>query len=249
MSEQFNIESVFEPDDYLYFHEEQLTEQRTAQEAEFIITVLQPTVRQKILDLACGYGRHSIYLASKGYNVTGIDIISEFIDKAQREGVAKSLTVNFVCSDMRQISFTEEFEHAYLLFNSFGYFDSDTNQDILKRLARAVKPGGRVCLDILNGSCAHIVPQPVTLTERTPDIMIDRWKVDKVAGYLSNQRIIYRDGLRKDVPYSVKLYVLDEISELLAKAGFELLHVYGDYQLGQFTADVSRRIICVVQKR
>ena len=79
--------------------------------------------------------------------------------------------------------------------------------------------------------------------------MIDRWKVDKVAGYLSNQRIIYRDGLRKDVPYSVKLYVLDEISELLAKAGFELLHVYGDYQLGQFTADVSRRIICVVQKR
>jgi len=96
MSEQFNIESVFEPDDYLYFYEEQLTEQRTAQEAEFIIAVLQPTVRQKILDLACGYGRHSIYLASKGYNVTGIDIISEFIDKAQREGVAKSLTVNFV---------------------------------------------------------------------------------------------------------------------------------------------------------
>lgn len=248
ISNQFDIQSVFAPDDYQYFYEAQLTDERTEREAKFIEAALQPNVNQNILDLACGFGRHCNYLASKGYSLTGIDIIPEFISRAMRDATADNLQINYLCSDMRQLSFFEEFDHAYLLFNSFGYFDSETNQLILKKLANALKPGGKLCIDVLNASCPSIVPQPVTITEREQDVMIDRWYVDQEVGRLSNQRIIYRDGRRKDIPYSVKLYALSEITSLLAEAGFELLNVYGSYKFGEFNASVSRRIICVVKK-
>ncbi len=79
----------------MYFYEEFLTEERTNREIDFMIRELELTPSMKILDLACGFGRHANRLAEKGYNVTGIDITPGFLEIAKKEAKEKGLEVNY----------------------------------------------------------------------------------------------------------------------------------------------------------
>jgi SAM-dependent methyltransferase len=247
MSIVFDIDAVFDTSDYLYFYEHQLTRERTRREVEFIINVLRPAEGSRILDLACGYGRHANELARLGYDVTGIDVMPGFLDKARGESELHGYPVTFLKEDIRRIALKEKFDCGYVLFNSFGYFDDQTNQDILNRFSDAIKRGGRVCLDVLNVSNNTLGSQAVTLNERGQDIMIDRWNRDVAAKRLQNNRIIFRDGRRKDVPYSVRLYSRQEINSMLSSAGLKVIGEFGGFDRSELQEN-STRIICVAEK-
>lgn len=243
----FDVEGVFNPDDYLYFYGQKLTEERTRKEVAFLKKALALHAPLNILDLACGYGRHANVLAQEGHNVTGIDLMPGFLARAAENAKHCQSRVNYVCQDMRMITFHEEFDRAMLLFTAFGYFDDADNLLVLNKIANALKGNGFFCFDIPNRDVQLQKQLPYHVTEINCDLMIDRVTFDSRTGRLFNHRILIRDGRRKDTPFSLRLYTVQEITTLLAQAGFVITQIYGDWDCHEFTSD-SGKMIIIAQK-
>ncbi len=243
----FDFEAVFEPDDYLYFYEDRLTDERTNKEVEFLIKELKLDKTMKILDLACGYGRHTNRLAEKGFNVIGVDINPGFLEIAKRDAKEKGIKVEYIQEDMRKISYKEEFDRILLLFTSFGYFEDEENFKVLENIARALKPGGLFCFDTLNRDIFLKNFLPYIVVEKGNDLMIDRNTFDSITGRLYTQRIVIRNGKRKDKPFFVRLYNPTEIRDLLKRAGLSICNMYSDFDSKSFTND-SRRMVIIAKK-
>ncbi|HEY7954640.1 MAG TPA: class I SAM-dependent methyltransferase, partial [Polyangia bacterium] len=127
-----------------------LTPRQTEREAAFISESLGLPASGAVLDLGCGYGRHAMDLAQKGYKVTGLDLSLPLLIRAADTARRASLNINFIHGDMREMTFDNEFDGAYCMFTSFGYFDDDTNRKVAANLARAIKPGGKLLIDVVN---------------------------------------------------------------------------------------------------
>ena len=127
-----------------------LTPRQTEREAPFVAESLGIPTGGALLDLACGYGRHAMELAAKSYKVTGLDLSLPLLIRAADAARRVGVNVNFIHGDMREMTFEDEFDGAYCMFTSFGYFDDDTNRKVAANLARAIKPGGRLLIDVVN---------------------------------------------------------------------------------------------------
>ena len=124
-----------------------------------LIKELKPKEESHFLDLACGKGRHSVFLHQQGYEVTGIDLSAENIKLAQQVAGDK---LHFICGDMREFYGQESFDFILNLFTSFGYFESENdNKKVCAAMAKALKPGGKVLIDFLNVNSVEqgLVPQ------------------------------------------------------------------------------------------
>lgn len=135
-----------------YYHI--LYKNRDYKEADFFIqnltSYLKPNNEDKILDLACGAGRHSIFLNSLGYKVTGVDLSPNSIEKALE---SKNENLNFDVHDMREVYKENGFNFVFNLFTSFGYFDSnDQNIKMLQSVEKTLKPNGIFVLDFFNAN-------------------------------------------------------------------------------------------------
>ena len=128
----------------------------TIKQVDFIIHMLNLTGNGKILDLACGYGRHSVELARRGYEVTGVDITKDYIDAANDQAARESLEVTFICDDIRNIDVTGEFDVVINVADgAIGYLEDDEeNLKIFDRISNALKPGGKHFMDICNAHYA-----------------------------------------------------------------------------------------------
>ena len=123
--------------------------EQTLREVEFIERSLELPAGAKVLDVGCGYGRHAIELVSRGLNITGLDLSLPLLIRAADEAQRRALSVNFVHADMREMVFEDQFDGAYSMLTSFGYFDEEANLRVLEGIARALRPGGRFLLDVL----------------------------------------------------------------------------------------------------
>jgi len=243
----FDFEGVFEVDDYLYFYSDMLTEERTEKEIQFLVRELELKKPMKILDLACGHGRHANRLAELGYNVTGVDITLGFLEIARSDAKKKGVKVRYIKKDMRKINFSEEFDRVFLLFTAFGYFEDDENFNVLKNVARDLKSGGLFCFDTFNRDVFLKNFLPSIVMEKGNDLMIERNTFDSATGRVYDKRIIIRDGKRKDTPYFVRLYNPTEIRDLLRNAGLTIYKIYGGWDAKPFTTD-SKRMIIIAKK-
>ncbi len=127
-------------------------EDKNRLEAEFIRSSLGLPEGSRILDLGCGYARHAIYPAKMGYRVMCVDI-SEYLLSVARSrvrGFGVVDRVEIVARDMREIDYREEFDGAYMFFTTFGYFSDRENIEVINKLSRALKSGGRVLIDLWN---------------------------------------------------------------------------------------------------
>jgi len=239
----FNLEEVFEVDDYLYFYSESLTAERTDTEVSALVRYLGLETPMHILDLACGFGRHTNRLAALGHYMTGIDLMPRFLQIAREDADSRGVQVHYHQGDMRNIDFEEEFDRVILGFTAFGYFEDDENLLVLKNIARALKPGGRMIFDtiardtVLKRLISHYV------TEKEGNLMIDRVSFDVLTGRQHNNRIVIRDGVRKDKPFSIRLYNVNELLVLLKNAGLELAKLYGGWDDQPFTSESFRIIV------
>ena len=132
----FDLEEVFEADDYLYFYSEMLTDERTDAEVAALVKFLELDQPLDILDLACGFGRHANRLAAQGHRLTGIDLMEGFINLARKDAAERGLQVNFQQGDMRQIQFENEFDRVMIVFTSCGvkFCASSTIKNTLLKL-------------------------------------------------------------------------------------------------------------------
>src|SRR5262249_41028487 len=141
---------AFFDDDYLQLYRPMLTEERTAAEIDFIESALGLPAGARVLDLACGFGRHSIGMALRGYRVTGVDFNPRYLALAREESERRGVTVRWVEADMRELDFAREFDAVYSYFTSFGYFPERENERVIERVARSLTPGARFLIDLAN---------------------------------------------------------------------------------------------------
>ena len=198
----------------------------------------------KVLDLACGKGRHSIYLNQKDLDVTGVDLSPQSIETASASG---NEHLRFRVHDMREPFARNEFDVVFNLFTSFGYFDdSNDDQRVVQAMCDALKPGGRLVIDFLNARqlIENLVPAE---TKQVNGIDF------KLRRHFSNgfivKEIAFSDG-GKDYKFEekVRAFTLPDFESMLFATGLQILHTFGDYGLKPFEVDSSERLIVVAEK-
>jgi SAM-dependent methyltransferase len=224
---------------------------QTLREVEFISDTLRLGAGTEVLDVACGYGRHAIELVQRGVNVTGLDLSLPLLIRAADEAQRRGLSVNFVHADMREMAFERQFDGAYSMLTSFGYFDEETNLRVAERVARALKPGARFLLDIVNRD--YVVSDlPVRVWwEGTGCVVLEEVDFNfHTSRILTHRSIVFEDGRQLEQEISVRAYSLHEIGRLLRQAGFRVIDVSGALATrGNFFGTSSRSLLIVAEKR
>jgi SAM-dependent methyltransferase len=228
-----------------------LTPQATQSEAQFVIDALGLQPGAQVLDLGCGYGRHAMELAARGFHVVGLDaslpLLLRGADEAQRRG----LTINFVHGDMRELDFDSQFDGAYCVFSTFGFFDDETNKKTASNLARALKPGARIVLDILNRD--YLIADLPTRVWWEGDgcVVLEEVEFNYFSSRIQcNRSVVFDDGRQVEQEISMRAYSLHEIGKLLHAAGFRVLEISGSMVAkGRFFGGTSRQIIVVAERR
>ena len=244
---EFDYQAVFEVDDYLYFYGETLTDERSDQEVDALVSLLALDQPSDILDLPCGFGRHANRLAALGHTLTGVDLTPGFLEIARQEALKRNLTVRYEQGDMRYMKFGSLYDVVMMMYTSFGYFSDQENRQVLMNAGNALKPGGRLVFDTMNRDGLLKDFRSCHVTEKDGNLMIDRVSFDSLQGKLYNKRIVYREGVRKDKPFYVRLYNPQEIEQLLSSAGLELEHIYAGFDASEFTC-ASRRMVVIARK-
>jgi SAM-dependent methyltransferase len=174
-------DEVFD-DDYLYFYETFLTDERSDRDAELIWRLLELEPGMDVLDLACGHGRIANRLAERGARVTGLDATLRFLELAREDAARRGVDVEYVEGDMRALPWTDRFDRVVSWFTAFGYFDDDENRRVLREAHDALRPGGRLLIE--NNNLVELLRrwQPAIVVERDGDFSIDRSEFDPVTG-------------------------------------------------------------------
>lgn len=224
-----------------YYHI--LYQNRDDREAELFISTLMNELkfpqRAKILDLACGKGRHSIYLNSLGYDVTGVDLSSESISTAQEQ---ENESLRFFTHDMREPITGMKFDLVLNLFTSFGYFDNpDDNLKVLQSIRSYLKEEGRLVIDFMN---VHRVIQNLVASETREFKGIEFQITRKVqAGHIIKTIEVDDQGKKSVFSEKVQALTLEDFEEMLEKTGFHLISTAGNYNLDNYSKSDSDRLI------
>ncbi|MBS3767836.1 MAG: class I SAM-dependent methyltransferase [Candidatus Cloacimonetes bacterium] len=242
-----DYDAVFEAEDYLYFYEEHITPEASEKQVDFLIEYLELEKSMKILDLACGYGRHTNRLVQRGYEVIGLDKSEAFLQEARKRAKKFGVNPKYIQGDMRELDYQQEFDRIILMFTAFGYFSDEENFKVLQNINSALTPGGILCFDIMNRDYLQKNFLPYIVSEKNGDLMIDRNSFDSKTGHLHNRRIIIRDGIRKDKPFLLRVYNPTEIKMWLKKAGYIFKNMYSYWEGDDLQQD-SRRMILIAKK-
>jgi SAM-dependent methyltransferase len=225
---------------------------RTARETDFIMDVLGLAPDVRVLDLCCGQGRHAVALAKRGCRVVGVDRSESLLDRARRAAAEEGAEVEYVRSDMREIDFDGEFDAVINMFTAFGYFDSDA-QDllVLRAVARALKPGGKFLIDLLNRDYLMGIYKPRRWTEgKTGWLTFEEREWDPITGRnVSHTTIIGPNGERRNHDIALRMYTYTELAAMMSQAGLPptathgSFETYGSFDRGDFTRESSRMIV------
>ncbi len=227
----------------LYFNRD---ESEAAAFIDLLITHVHPNANATMLDVACGKGRHSIHLAQKGYDVTGIDLSNDSIDEALLHQHEK---LHFYRHDMRLPFWINYFDIAFNFFTSFGYFKTRREHDnAIRTIAQAVKPTGKIVIDYLNVhySEANLIHQ-FEKEINGVNYFITKW-FDETHFYKKIK--VEDDALTEPLVYTEKVakFSLGDFTEMLAYQGVQIKEVYGDYALGKYDINKSPRLIMIAEK-
>lgn len=225
-----------------YYH--LLYEHRDDSEAQAFLSRLLNRVHlpvpSRVLDLACGKGRHSRYLNSCGHDVTGVDLSPENIRYCRQY---ENERLHFYEHDMRNVIRVRYFDAVFNLFTSFGYFERKAeNEKVIKAVSSSLRTGGYFIIDFLNVRYAvkHLQPSETIYRGDT------RFDIGKKVEDQKIIKTIQVDG--HSFSEEVRLIEIHDFQQCFAHAGLTVLNVYGDYQLNDFNAETSQRLIFITRK-
>lgn len=231
-----------------YYHI--LYKNRDFSEAEAFIAKLMeylklPKSGTRVLDLACGRGRHAVQLNELGYDVLGVDLSVESI------AVANELSnerLKFQTADMRALSMDGDFDLILNLFTSFGYFLREgDNQKVISSAAKALKAEGVLVLDYLN---VHPVTNELPMDEEIVRKGIHFYIKKKIEeDFIVKDIRFHADGEDYQFKEFVKCLTLEHFETYFSNNGLKIINVFGDYQLNAFDKEKSDRLILIAVKQ
>ncbi len=220
-------------------------------EVDFIEQSLKLPKGATILDVGCGLGRHAIELTARGYLVVGLDLSLPMLSRAADAAQQRDMKINFLHADMREMTFDGAFDAVISWGTSFGYFEEDTNREVAGRIWRALKPGGRLLLDVVNRDYA-IADQPKSgWFQGIGCVCMEESRFNPITSRLHVKRtVMLDDGVQRDTAYSMRLYSLHELGKMLHTLGFRVGEVSGSLATkGVFFASHAPRMTILAERR
>lgn len=197
--------------------------QGTIQEVNFIVEQLELKEHHKILDVGCGAGRHSIELAKRGFQVTGLDFSPRMLEVARERASQASVQVDFFHGDARTMNFRGQFDAALSLCEgAFGIMENDEeNLAILTNIYCSLKTSGKLLLNVLNASFIFRHPEQDTYFD--PRTCIGYW----------SEKFTTESGKQEELLCSNRYYTFPEIKSILENVGFQVIDGFG-CEVGKF---------------
>ena len=223
--------TTFFDDAYLRVFEPELGPGRTGEEVDGVLDLADAPSDARVLDLACGQGRHAVEFARRGHEVTGVDLSTTLLSHARQRAAEAGVEVTWLHQDMR-VPVDGDYDLAVNLFNAFGYLESEhEDQRVLDTVAAALRPGGVFIQEISNREAqirdprsaeVHRIDERLTLIEeREIDLRSSRLRVDYT--YVEGDRVT---GRRHHV---LRLYTLTELVAMHEAAGLHVEVVRGGW--------------------
>lgn len=211
-----------------------------------LLDYLKPRPGSLMLDIGCGKGRHSVQLASKGFDVTGIDLSERSIDQAKKR---ESGHLHFFVHDMRLLFWINYFDYAFNFFTSFGYFNTQReHNNAMRTISQSLKQDGIFVIDYLNVHYLenHLQAQS-QLKINTVDYAITRWYDEN---YFYKDIVVKdkRSGTTHQYQEKVAKFSLGDFIEMLAFQQMQVQEVFGDYAFNSYNINESPRMIIIARK-
>ena len=229
-----------------YYHI--LYKNRDEKEAKFfienLVQYLSLKKRSKLLDIACGKGRHATYFNSLGLDVVGVDLSPNSITSAKEN---ENTTLQFAAHDMREIYQENQFDVVTNLFTSFGYFEKDEDeQKAINAMASNLKKEGLLVIDFMNAK--KVITNLVASEQKIIDDITFDINRKIVNQYIIKNICISDSKTDHHFQEKVKALTLADFSEFITHARLKIIDIFGNYKLEEFNAQTSDRLILICKK-
>lgn len=244
MSEWFK--DWFNTEEYLFVYRNR-NEKDAKKLVDLILKNTNLKKNSKVLDLACGSGRHSIFFALYGFDVTAVDLSENLLKVARASAQAANVDVRFIQADMRHFCVDEKFNLIVNLFTSFGYFEKDEeNFRLFDHVKNELAVNGYFVLDYFNRNYIEN-----NLVKSSEDIVGDT-KIVQERSIVGNRVVkkikISKNSVDKSFMENVRMYSKAEIEEELQRRNLKIKNIFGDFEGNSFDIDKSKRIIIIAEK-
>jgi SAM-dependent methyltransferase len=194
-------------------------------------------------------GRIAVELASRGMQVTGVDLVQGFLDTAADTAKNEGVKINLVKADLRTFKAETSFDAAINLYTSFGYCETrDEDEKILRSIANSLKKGGWFILELLGREIAVRDFTEGEWFERAGKIVLTEFSVVGAwEGLQSKWILIDVTGTRTEHVHVQRLYSSTELQDILLRCGFSSVEVYGDFDFSPYN-EKARTTVVVARK-
>jgi len=200
------------------------------------------------LDLACGPGRHLLELARRGFQVTGLDRTTQYLEQANRRADSEQLEIEFVQEDMRLFSRPDSYNAAWSMFTSFGYFERpEDNQQVLLNVFRSLKEGGVFLIEMVGREVIARIFQPRDWRELDGTFLLEDRHVESNWTIMRNRRILIKDNEQTVFMITHWLYSGAELADMLRQSGFRSVDLFGNLK-GSPYDQTANRLVAVARK-
>ncbi|MFW6040583.1 MAG: class I SAM-dependent methyltransferase [Thermoplasmatota archaeon] len=230
----------------ILFPEERL--HQTSSQVDKFIELLELEKGDRILDLCCGVGRHSLELARREYDVTGVDLSKVYIDEAKEKAKREGLKVEFLQEDMRNFKKEGYFDEVINFWSSFGYFkEKKENFKVIENVYSSLKKGGRFLIDVMGKEIIAKIYTERDWHEFEEGYFLEERIVKGDWDFLESRWIFIKEGDVKEHKFLYKLYSAEEMKMMLNQAGFTDIHIYGDLEKSEYDQNADR-LIAIAKK-
>jgi len=221
----------------------------TEAEVDFIIETAGLQAGDKVLDIMCGYGRHSIELGKRGIDVTSIDNLSEYIEEIKANAHEQNLPVRGIKAGILEVELKENYDAIICMGNSFSFFNKEETSQILKKLSLSLKQGGILIINswmIAEIALKHFKEKDWFQVEEYKYLLDYKFhfQPNRIE---SEQTIVSTDGtidVLKGIDY---IFSLDELESMFLDAGLSTKELYSTPRKRRFVLG-DGRIYIVVEK-
>jgi SAM-dependent methyltransferase len=201
-----------------------------------------------VLDLACGAGRHSVPLALRGFEVTGVDRSPFLLQKARERAATAGAAVEWVQADMRDFVRPGAYHLALNLATSFGYFRAEAeNQRVLENVHASLVPGGSFIIEMTGKEVLARIFQPTASSDVPGGIVVQRRRVVEAWTQMANEWIMIEKERVRSFRFQHWIYSARELREMLLRAGFDTVQLFGDLA-GAPYGPASARVVAHARK-
>lgn len=221
---------------------------RAPDEARQILELLAPAAGASFLDAPCGNGRIALELAAAGHPTTGVDNWPAALSAAAAAGAARSVGIELLEADLRDLPWFGRFDHALCFWGSFGYLDDEGNRQHVEAVARALRPGGTFLVDTHTMESLLSRFAPTGCTRHGEILVCEERRLDTATGRIEVDWTFVKAQRAETRRTSIRLHTLGELDSLLRGAGFSDVRFHGSLAGEPFVTGRAQRTVAVATR-